>query len=281
MSTTSILNSFIPYQLTQFKKIDLFTILNRGLEKLFGLRLVRGQQVKPLPSSILAENNLIVEFMGPSGVGKTTLRDFYLKHHKFPFKGEMITEKDLKKYDLKLVESKGKEEIYGLLFSAKLKKLSDTKDSFTKTHRRLNLFYDTLKSDFFIRNQLSNTVAVLDQHVFKFFANDFIHLKETEQKREFLQDRIIIYCKASPEKIMEYIGKRNQSGAIRPVHENRDSKQLHQQLQEHLAERKNDMQTLFQNGAHILEINTENSLAKNSELIDDFMTDYFKSLKPL
>ncbi|MGO3182955.1 MAG: shikimate kinase [Aequorivita sp.] len=260
----------------------MFTLLNRGLEKLFGLRLVRGQRPKPPPLSVITKNNLIVEFMGPSGVGKTTLRDFYLKHHKFPFKGEMMTEKDLKKYDLKLDESNmGKVEIYELLFSAKLKELSEAQDSFIKTNRRLNLFYNSLKIDFFIRNYLSEKQVFLDQHVFKFFANDFIQLKETEQKQEFLRNRIIIYCKASPEKIMEYIEKRNRTDTTRPVHQNRDSKLLHLQLQEHLTQREKDVQMLKQNGAHILEINTENSLSKNSELIDDFMTDYFKSQKTL
>ncbi|WP_026452246.1 AAA family ATPase [Aequorivita capsosiphonis] len=259
----------------------MLTILNKALEKLFGLRLVRGQQLKPLPLSVIAKNNVIVEFMGPSGVGKTTLRDFYLKHHKFPFKGEIMTEEDLKKYDLKLDESKGKEEIYGLLFSAKLKELSEAQESFIKTNRRLNLFYNSLKIDFFIRNYLSETQVILDQHVFKFFANDFIRLKETEQKQAFLRNRIIIYCKASPEKIIEYIEKRNRTDTIRPVHQNRDSKLLHLQLQEHLVQREKDVQMLKQNGAHILEINTENSLSKNSELIDDFMTDYFKSQKSL
>ncbi|HLS30818.1 MAG TPA: hypothetical protein VK021_08180 [Flavobacteriaceae bacterium] len=260
----------------------MLTTLNRALEKIVGFKLVRTQRTKPLPSTIKADNNLIVEFMGPSGVGKTTLRDYYLKHHKFSFEGEVITEKEVKNYHFDFDESKSKkEEIYRLLLAAQLKKISDTKDSFIKTHRRLNLFYDTLKNDFLIRNYLSDTIVFMDQHVFKFFTNDFIHLKKIDQKQEFLQHRIIIYCKASPEIIVNHIEKRKQTGTTRPVHQQRNSKELHQQLQEHLTEREKDIQTLRQNGAHLLEINTEKSLAENTKLIDEFMTDYFTNQQSL
>lgn len=260
----------------------MLTTLNRALEKLIGFKLVRTQRTKPLPSTIKADNNLIVEFMGPSGVGKTTLRDYYLIHHKFSFEGEVITEKEVKNYHFNFEESKSeKEKIYRLLLAAQLKKISDTKDSFIKTHRRLNLFYDTLKNDFLIRNYLSDTIVFMDQHVFKFFANDFIHLKETEQKQEFLEHRIIIYCKASPETIINHIEKRKQTGTTRPVHQQRESEELHRQLEEHLAERKKDVQMLKKNGAHLLEINTEKSLAENTKLIDKFMTEYFKSQQSL
>lgn len=256
----------------------MLTTLNKGLEKLTGFRLVRTQRHKSPWGLGKATNNLVVEFMGPSGVGKTTLRDYYLKHHKFSFQNEVITEKEVKNYHFNLEEFKSEnEEIYQTLFASKLKKISETKDSFIKTHRRLNLFYDSLKIDFVIRNYLSDTIVFMDQHVFKFFANDFIHLKETELKQEFLQRRIIIYCKASPETIIDYIEKRKQAGSTRPVHKQRDSKQLHHQLQEHLAAREKDVQTLQQNGAHLLEINTEKSLAENTKLIDEFMTEYFKN----
>lgn len=52
--------------------------INNLLEKTFNIRLI---QSKPMPKVKNDSNLLIIEFIGASGVGKTTLCNYFIKNY--------------------------------------------------------------------------------------------------------------------------------------------------------------------------------------------------------
>lgn len=244
--------------------------VNSLLGKYFGVKLSRVSPQKTVPLSS-SRNGFLIEFMGASGVGKTTLRNHYLKHHKIKFPSAILTEQDLKSYKSPLEEEvNSRNSIYNSLYDSKLQRLSKARQAFTRNNRLANLFFRTLSDDYLIRNYLADRFVFMDQHVFKFFAEDFLRI-ENDQKKEFLKNRIIIYCKASPEKIIENIHKRTRSGTTRPGHQTKKDTELYQRITAHLDGRKKDLVQLKKAGVTILEINTENSLDKNTGIIDEYL----------
>lgn len=253
--------------------------INRLLERYFNVRISRAQGTEFISGKqSVGGDNLIIEFMGASGVGKTTLRDYYLKHHTTNFQRAVITEQDLSKYIIEPEEEPSdKNEFYNHLYLLKLKRMSQSNDTFFKSNRRVNLFYKYLHNDYLIRNFLNDKTALLDQHVFKFFTEDFNRLGESSVKMGFLKNRVIIYCSASPEQIVAYIQKRSKSGSTRSVHFNKQKGELLKETKEHLEARKNDIDKLEKSGAQIIRVDTELELAENTKVIDNFLSSYLKN----
>ncbi len=253
--------------------------LNGVLGKYLGFEIVitgKGSSLKSKEKSV--NHTFIIEFMGPSGVGKTTLRNYYLKQYSTSFTGGIITEKFLETHTLNLNEKDIENtEIYDILFYQKLLTLNQKRSNFVKTNRQVRLFYKTLAEDFIIRNYSHKKYAFLDQHIFKFFTENFLQLEDSETQKELLKNRIIVYCHAAPKTVVEYIKKRAASGKISFKHQGKNESQLYSTLTDHMANRKPQIQKLKEYGACIITINTENSLKENAKLLDDYLKSHLKN----
>lgn len=245
--------------------------INSILEKTLSMRIERIRKTEVLGFEKNAKFPLIIEFMGASGVGKTTLRNYYLKHHHFQFPHDFLTEKELKSFDVPISEESLPEfEIYDELFASKLHKIISEKSNFFKQRRRIELFHKTLKNDFMIRHFIREKTVILDQHLFKFFTEDILTLPADQQK-ELFQNRIIVYCETSPETILKYIQQRAENQITRKIHQDKPENEILQNLRDHLAIRSKEIDLLKENGANILKLDTANALEENAQLIDEFV----------
>lgn len=252
--------------------MGLFNKINSVLERAFGVRI---NPVSKTESHAFKKENsyLLIEFMGASGVGKTTLRNYYLKNHKVEYQFPILTEKALKNYSPQNKIINFEElEIYNLLFQSKLQIISSKNKNFINQQRRIELFAKTLNRDLLIRHFIPKKTFILDQHLFKFFTEDFIKIS-SEQKKDLLKNRLIIYCEADPKTILNHIKTRSQKEATRPVHLEKKSGKILEELRHHLEKRRKEIQVLKNLGARILVVDTANDLQKNTELIDGFISE--------
>src|SRR5699024_4685796 len=65
------------------------------LIKNFGLKIVRATENKVLSPVSQLRNNLIIEFLGAPGVGKTTFCNYYLKNHQLKTDRKILSRKHL------------------------------------------------------------------------------------------------------------------------------------------------------------------------------------------
>lgn len=250
-------------------------LINKGVGKAMGFRIQRLPKTVALTQAHRRDTSMVVEFMGASGVGKTTLRDFYLKTYGRSLKDHVMTEADLSRFTIDLKKNDFPQmEIYNRIFSIKLIRMGEKRDSLFRNKRRFKMFLDTLIADCKIRYFMTDHIFFLDQHVFKFFTTDFLSLEDSEIQKELLKNRIIIYCYASPETMMEFIKKRTQEGTTRLGHQGKSEEEIFASATAHWDESQEEIRRLKASGAALLEIDTGDGLQENAVLIREFIQEH-------
>lgn len=243
--------------------------INFFLEKKFHFKFIRS---RPIPDIESNKNTLIIEFMGPSAVGKTTLCNYFIKNHKSPLINNFLTSRDLIPYGNNKVKLTG---IHEVLFSERINTLSKNATGNSKFIKISNFYYH-LKNDFIINNYFSNKVFILDEHL----IHSFYQLPDILVKlhpTDFLKNRVFINCSISVEALTHNVRKRIKQGTAAPGYKDLTDEEIWESAKKRLKNKNKSAQTLQDMGASVLTLNMENELNKNLILIDNFLEDYLSN----
>lgn len=249
--------------------------LNNILERHLQIRMVKVQKPKTLKLSGKGSNAIIVEFAGSPAVGKTTLCNYYRKHHSLKLEKEMLVGENIDGYihDFKL-DLRDLQGIYKCLLS-KIMESSLSASNKSSQIMRVLRYHRYFMRDYIITTQLNNKIVLLDEPLFhhiKEYSECFDKEKNLEETQSFLESRVYIACTASTDLIVDRLKKR---GWKENAEKSPYGKVDEQRLREKIDFKKNELQgkvnKLKAEGAKVLELNTGDDLIENCKRIDSVL----------
>lgn len=246
------------------------------LKKIFrtlGYNLVR---IKPIvPPKIFAKSNmpLYIEFMGPSGVGKTTIlkETFKIKERNLNW----LTPEEF----IKLENLSVNDEIFGSTYqeiiNCKINKVI-AQDLISSNKLRLFSFlYSNIKDIALVHHYNKNYTILSDEGFFHNFGDSISDLHKTsfEGFSTIISNSAIVYCTAKPEIIANQIMERDSlSYLINPYHQYKNLRELIEYQNTSLEEIDKCVRLFRQFNIPVLDIHTTNDPKENAIKVREFIT---------
>ncbi|WP_140937945.1 hypothetical protein [Sphingobacterium lumbrici] len=239
--------------------------INDLLERLFNVRLIRSA---PLPKKQSVHKNMVVEFFGTSGVGKSTLCNYFIE--RTTVKEKILQTADLVPYVRdKRVKLIG---IYDALLSAKIDEVAAAPYAGFQKFNHIIYCHNVISIACMIKKYLNDKIVILDEGLFQMFGRQIQKLEDDPQLQELFDKTILIHCTASTDFIYNNIQKRAENEKIVQLfHQNQNKEELYRLVEKNVADINSFVQQLKKKGVAILEINTENLLSHNHELIEKYL----------
>lgn len=249
--------------------------INSWLERAFGYRFVRvfkAIEIEKIKTHVGKNNHFIVEFVGTPGVGKTTLRNYYLNNHKLKFNKQILVEKDIRQYATNTrINANLLHETYKVLINARVKTLNESHMSAGKKLYEMEKFQRYLKWDYIVTVGLNNKIVFFDEHLFHHFRKYPHFLPKDKNTIDFLKNRLYIICWASSDQIIKNIKKRARFGKLNTHHRGKTDDELHAHIKNSIENTNKYSEELIRKGGNVLLINTEKSLEENALKIDQII----------
>lgn len=252
----------------------MFYNINNILQYLLGIRIAKVGRKMPKKPIFKKTIPLHIEFAGLPGVGKTTLFEELSKAKTTPKWGLAKIYLYLNRNRLKNKEKIQQDEIYQLLLTEKLDNIGKDDYSIFWKFESLRYFYQVIQLDFGIQELNSGYTLLTDGGVLHNFGEELesIYSTHAELIEGYLQNRAVVYCYSSPEKIAEQVLKRyKETGFLLPQHKTEDFKQLIA-LQKDMLSRSDEMiSRLDQVHIPVLRVNTSDEASLNIKKIEGFI----------
>lgn len=186
-------------------------------------RILHNKNIAKKLFSYSLDSKFILEFIGPSGVGKSTLFKEYFSNVDFNF----YTQNDIYKVKSKLDEQKILSIIYHELLLNKHNNLLKKDYNAYTISELLNYFSKIVSEDILIQNSYKDCGFILEEGITHNFTTELLQLSN-EHLSLLLKNRIIIYLKPeNPNLIVQRIKKRaNECGHIVIHHKNKTDEEL-------------------------------------------------------
>lgn len=169
------------------------------------------------------DSKFIIEFIGPSGIGKSTLFKEYFSKTDFNF----YTQNDLYKIKSKLDQQKILSIIYNeLLLNKHNNLLIKGYNAYINTEL-LNYFTKIVSEDIIIQNSYKDCGFILEEGIAHNFSMELLQLSN-EHLSLLLKNRIVVYLRPEdPNIVVQRIKKRaNEGGHIVIHHNNKTDEEL-------------------------------------------------------
>lgn len=249
----------------------MFFKLNNFLSKVFKIRINKVAKPIELPKNKNYKDNLTIEFYGASGVGKTTLYNYYIKNHNFAFNKPLILRKEI----TRMVINNKKESLgifeYG--FNSRVDNILNKPFlAFNKYIHVENIYYLALWN-YIASYIIENKTIILDENdMFNPFFDLYLNEETKEIGAKYFQNKIIIYCYLDIEELVKRLKQRVAAGT-HPYLQNRNfnDAEITEMAAETLYNRKRRIDILEKQNFSILKINTAESLEANTQKIDAFI----------
>lgn len=247
--------------------------IKKWLDSTFGI------QIKKTPGRTVGKVDfekeslpVFIDFIGPSGVGKTTLYNEVYKQRRHPM--DWLSPKEFIHAKGDILWAKNIPSDYEEIVRMKIEKVC--KNEIYNPVQMLNQFsflQKVMKEEIILKTFNSNQKVIFEDGFFHVFGEEIKLLleKDSERYKNFLQNRALILCVSTPEKIANQIIKREKVEGRRAQHVNKDLKLLIQQEDKTLEMRKNLAHFFGAQGVPILVIDTSNPLHENGQEINSFI----------
>lgn len=206
---------------------------------------------------------IYIELVGVSGVGKSTFYQSLLKEQQ-----DFWTIADFKK-SLPNVSAQpfiDKAEFYEELAKAQWKHIQELAILDTDKLRMAHWNYKTLTEDALIVNYNKNAIILSDEGILHNFQHSLMKIKVNSSKdfKDFLKNRMVIYCYSDAEKIVaQIIDRQNKTGRVISHHKSKSKEELLEIVENDLREKEEFLKVLENHPIPILKINTQNDLSEN------------------
>lgn len=244
-----------------------------NLIRILGYDIVRIKNYKIKPWHI-AGNPLKIEFVGPSGVGKTTLFKKLLQGR--GREDEWISlDEFLSTCSNRNINNTTRDESYDSLLEYKTKNVLQKKSYAIFTQLGLlSFFYQNLKKDIFLSQINKDCKVVWDDGIIHNFSTELISLAKEDERlfSAFINNLAVVYCYASEDFITKNILKRQQEkGQTRPQHIGLGSEQLNSSNQHSSKIKLETVKLLKKHSVPVLEVNMAADAAENVKKIRAFI----------
>jgi len=247
----------------------MYNKINQLLINLLGVKITRLIKPRSLTTKNRGSQNLIIEFLGPPGVGKSTFCRYYLNHHKTQFKKEILTGTNFHAYlkgtrfTLKGMQDK----VLDLMIKHYAHKNNDP----VLRYKGLCSFKFFLDRDFLINHYLKNKIIFLDEErLLHFFLEEGGQFTKDEFS-DYLKNRVFICCYGSTERVVKHIKKRAKKGHILPFHRGLKDGELYEFVDKAVKNALKRYEKLKKLGGKTVKINIDDPLEKNREVLDLFL----------
>lgn len=241
------------------------------ISRKFGVKISR---VKKNKTMAFKEHNkpLFNEFIGVSGVGKTTL------YRKLDFKKlGAVTITDFlritnKNTDDTLFDDK---EVYQKLAETKLEVINEKNVLALDKYRYISWFRSVIIQDLAVINNIFKHIVISDEGLVHNFNSELMKLYEANisEFKKLLKNRAFIYCFSDPQLIAEQILNRyKETGKLVPQHKNRTFEDLVFAQNKTMQSRENLISILEKENVPVLRINTSENDEDNVRKIYRFVS---------
>lgn len=248
--------------------------LNHCLKKavrFFGYDLVkRPNKANSHPNESHKGFPLKVEFIGPSGVGKSTIiKEMVLqktKDEKWVVAGE-LTNRYEKSDNIAC-------KIYDDLLKIHTEQMMSRPTTPLRKKITLLRYYLKLVSEEELINMVAgNNTVVFHEGLFHNGGSSIIELEKTHPDvfLKIIRNKAIVNCTADPETIVKYVRNRQKQGTRRSMLEGYNDRELMEKAQSALNKKKELVELLQNHQIPCLEINTTESIAQNAHKIRSFL----------
>lgn len=240
------------------------------LANLLFQKFIGSRSEKPTQEGDLAEK-LYVEFIGPAGVGKSTVFKALMKDSRSLIKlddyrrnGNIQPAKINTEFD----------EIYHNLISHKLDQVYQNNFSPLDKIQVLAYFHRVVEGDRIVMLHDRRNVVISDEGLLHNFRQGMEHeILHGRIPSSFLANRMVINCHSTPERIAEQILKRHRdNGTILPQHKNKTVRQLALDLNLVCQQILTYKKILIQTGLPVLDIDTSANTDLNVKHIMEFIS---------
>jgi shikimate kinase len=214
---------------------------------------------------------IYVEFVGISGVGKTTLyREVKKQRGK---KAKWIDVREFlgsQKYPLK-------EELFGKyqeIIDYKIKYIVNKSFSALDKMKLISFFYKNISEEIIVNYYNKNTTVIFEDGMLHNFSDalNYVYNSNKELFLELIKDRIVVYCYSTPETIANQIIKRKNEGALRPQHKVSSFEELVEKQKQSLKNKEQFINILKENHVPFLMINTSDDIESNAKKVNAFIS---------
>lgn len=219
---------------------------------------------------------LYIEFIGVSGVGKSTIFNELSK-----YEDNYCTLVNFIKQNrnIKIDNLIDKDSIYENL-AKKQWNIIQNKDVLNSDKFRIAHWnYKTLIEDVKVVKYNRNHLIISDEAILHNFQEALLEIKEEDPKsfKDFLINRAVVYCYSSVDGIVEQILRRKEeTGRIVSHHKGKSIEELYDIVKRDLEEKEEFLEIMFNMGIPILRINTQDSLEFNSNKVKEFILKFIK-----
>lgn len=253
--------------------------LMKGLFQRFGYNIVRFSQpetlekLPPQPMNFYrGAKPLHIEFMGSSGVGKTTLfRELQKLRNQ---QSQWITPDEFFSLNYLEPNSERLDDVYEKFLASKIDVILSGKMQPSDQLKLLCFFYRNMKEDAAVRQRNKNYAVIFEDGLFHNFSNTLLTVFETEEPnfRSIVEDSAIVYCVNSAEIVAEQILERKSSqGVLHPHHNFCSRKELEKYQIKQNEEIDKLIEFLRQFSCPVLKIDTSQNLAENAKKVELFV----------
>lgn len=244
-------------------------IINK-IAGIFGVRISRVKK-KEKPRFKEFDKPLLIEFIGVSGVGKSTLyAQLDLKMKNWISIKEYLKYNNSEKNDLWVDELSLYQQFANINFSSICKSKMLSFDKFRIASYR----YGLLRKDIVIYLRKDNAVVITDDGLVHNSNSAFIELyKESPSLfMELLKNKCFIYCYTNPERLGKQIVKRyEERGFMAPQHKNKSLEELIE-IQDSLMKEREKLLGIFEKEKiPVLRVDTSDNAEINVKKIYDFV----------
>lgn len=244
--------------------------INAFLIKSFGLKIVRAAENKVLTPIDQPGNNLIIEFLGAPGVGKTTFCNYYFKNHQLKTDKEILSRKHLNRLNSEQLELSG---VHDKILDLKINHDAQMRDitAISKLKSIMN-FKVFVEHDFMIHNYLSDKLVILDEErLLIYYLNEDNSLNDQE-RQEYFENRIFVYCDNTPQNIVRNIKTRAKTGKLLERHKNLNDAQLIEQTEQRKKIVEQRITDLKSKGARFVILDMEQAMDENAGVLDEILS---------
>ncbi len=215
-----------------------------------------------------------VEFLGPSGVGKSTLyrevkktrrtKDLWVPFSSFPIQTDGLE-----------LKSENFPEPHQALLEKKLNAIAQQRDYPIITKLRLVFFFvKNIKKDILLSNVNKENIVLWDDGPIHNFSSQIVGLADENPKhfKDLIKNTAFVFCSCSASGLVQNVYSReNEFGKTRPQHRNKSYDTLLRAAEKNLENKRAFFDLLKKHQASYIEINTEESLQDNAQKVRLFV----------
>ncbi len=253
------------------KKVTIKRYIQRLLIRSFGYQLIKLYPPRKI-KLIAREEPLYIDFIGVSGVGKSTL---YTEICRQKIHRESWVEvKDfigsLRDYSL----PKQIDPVYQKILERKFQIINEDYE-LEELIEFMNFYFRNMKEDIIAHAYNNkNYTIVMEDGLFHNFADSIydLHIKQQIDLSRLIKNRAVIYCYNTPEEIAKRIMSRQKEiDELRPQHRRLPMDELIHEQQRELSKSRRYIEILLENSVPVLEVNTSDDKIENARKVNIFI----------